>query len=357
MQEQFNKDWVSPDRFAEYLVATGNDVANAKLLYEWNAAVSAALFEVIHHVEVLLRNAIVNTLEREHKNLTHLVPGTPWIQNHAQVIEASDRLKKNKKPVTSGRVYSSLTFGFWKIMFGKGYDELWIAALQYVFKHSRADRSTIAGYLESIGQLRNRIAHHGSLLDFDTEIELKKLIRLASWIDPGASNWISGLERVTKLSGERPIVPERNVLLVPATDTWTLYEQMGAHAYICPPERSFRNFEYIGFYADQEIKPKIALVIHQYDAVDFNHKNAKRLRRTGDEFDAKLGSVIGVSMSKMNASGIHRVFLLSGPTDSATITLDTPIAHGKRGKGSAFAQRSRYFAKSQLTSAKDTDDL
>lgn len=357
MKVLFDKDWVSPDRFAEYLVAAGNDIERAKLLYEWNAAVSAALFEVIHHVEVLLRNAIVNTLEREHKNITHLVPGTPWIQNHTQVIEASDRLKKNKKPITSGRVYSSLTFGFWKTMFGKGYEELWIAALQYVFKHSRADRSTIAGYLESIGQLRNRIAHHGSLLDFDTEIELKKLIRLASWIDPGAANWISGLERVTKLSSERPIIPERNVLVVPAADTWTLYEQKRAHAYICPPERSFRNFEYIGFYADQEIKPKIALVTHQFDAVDFNQKNAKRLKKTGSEVDHKLGSVIGISMSQMSASGIYRVFLLTGPTDDETITLDSPITHGKRGKGSAFAQRSRYFAKSQLTSARDTGDL
>ena len=62
---EIDSKWLSPERFAEYLSTAGEDVELASRLYEWNAAASAALFEIIHHFEVLLRNSIVMQLEKD----------------------------------------------------------------------------------------------------------------------------------------------------------------------------------------------------------------------------------------------------------------------------------------------------
>lgn len=50
--------WFSAARFAPFLNAVDGDHSRALDLYDWHAEVMAASFEVIHHFEVILRNAI-----------------------------------------------------------------------------------------------------------------------------------------------------------------------------------------------------------------------------------------------------------------------------------------------------------
>jgi hypothetical protein len=50
--------WITEARFGPYLAEAGGDHERAVALYVWNARVSAAMFETLHHVEVALRNAI-----------------------------------------------------------------------------------------------------------------------------------------------------------------------------------------------------------------------------------------------------------------------------------------------------------
>lgn len=352
-------NWVSKERFAEYEDASGGDLDVASRLYEWNARSSAALFEVIHHFEVLLRNAIVRQLEKDGQSPT-MVPGTPWVQGAKYVGEVEKRLRANGKDVTPGRVYSGLTFGFWHKMFGNDYDELWRHSLQYVFRHSRANRPVIAAYLESLNQVRNRIAHHGSLIELDTRVEAQKIIRLAGWIEPAAAAWISSVERVTAIADERPVVPPRNVVLVPATDAWELYDRFGQNAYVFQAGRSIKVVDRLAFYADQEVKAAIPKILHWFDAVDWNNANATRLAKSSDEMDQKLAGVIRATKAKRPGvwdASVYQVFILSGVKDEETTTLPTTISHSRRGRGSAFAQGHRYHALSELLSAKDTADL
>src|ERR1022692_2068322 len=184
--------WLSPERFAQYERAAEGDLDLASQLYEWNAQAASALFEIIHHFEVLLRNAIVRQLAADGQSPA-TVPGTPWVQGAKQIQEIESRLKRRGKPITAGRVYSGMSFGFWQTMFGSDYEELWRHSLKNVFPHSRAARPVIAAYLESLNQLRNRIAHHGSLIEFDVAVEAQKIFRLAGWIDPDAAEWIKGI--------------------------------------------------------------------------------------------------------------------------------------------------------------------
>jgi hypothetical protein len=50
--------WITEARFEPYLAEASGDHERAIVLYVWNARVSAAMFETLHHVEVALRNAI-----------------------------------------------------------------------------------------------------------------------------------------------------------------------------------------------------------------------------------------------------------------------------------------------------------
>ncbi len=350
--------WVSPERFAEYQAAAGGDQDCASELYRWNAEVSAALFEVIHHFEVLLRNTIVAKLERNGQS-PRLPPGTPWIQGEKAITEVASRLSKAGKEATAPRIYGGLTFGFWKTMFGNSpiYEELWRHSLNYVFGNARVDRATVAASLESVNQLRNRIAHHGSLIDHDTAVEVEKIIRLTGWIDPQAASWIRSIERVSEITGRRPVTPARNVVIVPAADAWDLYSNRKQSAYVFPVGRSLRSVEYLAFYADQEIKPVVPKVIGTLAAVDWNQANAKRLQKSSDDDEKKLGGVIAASRSCGWISTAYQVLLLSEPKDSRTVHLPQPIAHSKRGRGSAFARGHRYLSLAELQSANDTRDL
>jgi len=83
-------------RFAGFLNAASGDTDLAAELYRWNADVSSALFEVIHHVEVPVRNAVVEQLQRVPQSPKD-IPGTPWVQQHQQIKDVKGRLEKAKK--------------------------------------------------------------------------------------------------------------------------------------------------------------------------------------------------------------------------------------------------------------------
>ena len=54
---------ISAERFAPYLAASAGDRNGALRLYERNLALSAAFWEVLSDVEILIRNAMHDELE------------------------------------------------------------------------------------------------------------------------------------------------------------------------------------------------------------------------------------------------------------------------------------------------------
>lgn len=345
-----------PERFAEYLAAADGDDELASRLYEWNVSASGALFELIAHFEVLLRNRMIHEIDRAGANLA-MPPGSPWILDAERVTEVVSRLKKRGQPTTAGRIYAGLTFGYWKTMFVTASDELWRHSLGEVFRHTRADRHVLSEYLESVNQLRNRIAHHGSLLEHDITAEAQKLFRLTSWLDPKAEAWLRKLDRTGRLAADRPVAAKRDTVVVPGPEAWNLYDAMKQPAYVFPAGRSVRVVENVAFYADGEIKTLVPRIIRWYDAVDWNRANAKRLSKTGDADDAALAQVIYASIDKGWNGSTYQVFLLSGRAETATFKLGGPIKHSRRGRGSAFVKSHRYVPFGVLRSARDTDDI
>ncbi|MET9028175.1 Abi family protein [Nocardia sp. NPDC004168] len=350
----FKPAWVSSERFADFLEAADEDMDGARALYEWNASISSALFEVIHHVEVLIRNAIIESLNAVPLSDVE-VPGTPWVQQAALIEEVKGRLKKSRKELSVHRIVAGVTFGFWATMFDTEFESLWRSSLRMAFKNSPGDRKSVGGVMQNVNVLRNLIAHHGSLLKLDPEIEFEKLAQLAGWVDPEAEIWIRGLERVSAIAKRRPLPPKRNVVIVAADKAWPLYEKV--NAYICPHERTFQSIEYLGFYADYEVKPVFAKVVRRLPIVTFSKAESKILAQSLHADDKELATIIGTSLKSGWSPGTYQVFVLSSQRDGASKVLTQPIVHQKRGRGSAFVQNKRYFSLGSLLSATNTDHL
>lgn len=194
MNERQARGWLSEARYARFREACGGDHASAVALYEWHAVLGMAAFGLIHHFEVLLRNAIDRTLGEGQ-------PETPikdtWVVDFdilqpdgiRQVLTAIDRLEKGRV-VTRGRIVAGLSFAFWADLFGRRYEDLWRRTLCTAFPHGVLSRKAVGTRLRRVQKFRNRIAHHDSLLDQDVPALIDDMLDIAGWIDPLARTWL-----------------------------------------------------------------------------------------------------------------------------------------------------------------------
>src|SRR5512135_2887187 len=112
--------YLSHERLTPYRAAAAGDLEGALRLYEWNAQVGAAFLEVLGHLEIVLRNVMDRELRAWHQS--HHLPGQ-WYEDprnvldryrHEDVYAAVERLRREGKPETPGRVIAELPFGFWR---------------------------------------------------------------------------------------------------------------------------------------------------------------------------------------------------------------------------------------------------
>jgi len=200
--------WITPARLDPYLNAAGAaDVGVAARLYVWNARVASVCMETIHHVEVLVRNAIHRRLAASQPQdglRSWLVDPDVLQAGELRAVEAAvTRIRRVGKLPTTHRVISGLPLSFWVRLTGTAYEELWKASLHHAFPHSSGLRRDVAGPLNRISQLRNDIAHHHPLLDMPV-VDRHRDMALAAAIDPAAAEWIGAISRVDRALAEMP---------------------------------------------------------------------------------------------------------------------------------------------------------
>jgi hypothetical protein len=195
-----------------YVDAAGGDHGAALRLYEWNSAVSGALYETLGHVEVVLRNALHQALS-EH----HAASGRPgsWFDDPARLLTqrmrddvglARERLAARRVPVTPGRVVAELTFGFWRFLLAKQYEHtLWIPALSHAFPLLRPSRRTaISRRVDRLNALRNRIAHHEPIHRRRLDLDHRDVLFVARAVCDDTARWIERTSRVDLTLALRP---------------------------------------------------------------------------------------------------------------------------------------------------------
>lgn len=201
---------LSSERLTPYLTATDGDLSAALRLYEWNLAVSAAFYEALGVVEVVLRNALNARLTALHDDLAG-----EWYDDPTQVLSefarrdveaARRRVRKLRRPETPGRVVAELNFGFWKFLLAKRYEAtLWTGHLRRAFPNLQPqNRVTVYRALDELHALRNRIAHHEPIHARDLKADALTIYRLLDWIDHDVRVWAVSLSRLRPIIAARP---------------------------------------------------------------------------------------------------------------------------------------------------------
>jgi len=234
---------ISADRLDTYLQLTGGDGGRASALYIWNRDLSLAILADIAIVEVALRNAL-------HTQLS-ITWGARWYADPNLVLDrrSADELKRawshmpdscKQRPsldVTEpGKLVAHCMMGFWVNLLDGGsyigdpprrvradYEHLWRTSLNKAFPGGRAEanrskenftRSWVHTIALRVRDLRNRIAHHESLVNgfplpgqgrrLTAEQGYEEVLRLARMLDRELEGWLKANTSVPDLLTHRP---------------------------------------------------------------------------------------------------------------------------------------------------------
>ncbi|WP_129978002.1 hypothetical protein [Rhodococcus sp. Q1] len=208
---------LTPERLAPYRAAGGGDLDRALDLYEWNGRISAAMFEDLGYLEVVLRNACHNQLQNWSDRQGG---GTPWYLHSVfgpasqdDIVKARKRATRGGRPELPGRIVAELMFGFWRFLHARSYEAtLWTPCLRLAYPHLQPRRRhTVYTRLDHLNTLRNRIAHHEPI--HATQIAgtgqnigglHTELLELLGWIDPVIEEWVRTRSNVPALLRARP---------------------------------------------------------------------------------------------------------------------------------------------------------
>ncbi len=182
---------ISKDRLEKYLVESSGDNTKALALYELNTKLSEAFYTPIQGFEILLRNNI-------HKSLSENY-GSDWLKSGKLPLEFFQRdtisktLDKSKVVLTIPKLIAELNLGFWTSLFSRKYEELWRHNLRHIFKHTPTPlrRKEILKQLNTVRELRNRIAHHEPIFYRELHKEHQAIINLIGLICPHTQKWIT----------------------------------------------------------------------------------------------------------------------------------------------------------------------
>lgn len=132
-------------------------------------------------------------------------------------------------------------------------------------------------------------------------------------------------------------------------------EYLKCHAYVCQPNRTFREMSHLGFYTDKEIKAEIPRIVVKYQDVLFSEREAAQWESSERPFGDRVASVFrqSLSLGGRNEGESFDVYLLTAPDDPETLRLPQPIRHHAP---NAWTQHQRYVRLEALQKLPATTD-
>jgi hypothetical protein len=218
---------LSTPRLTPYLTLTNGNLKEALQLYRWNIELSGALYEAVHVVEVIIRNAVDEQLRiwngNQRDRATGRSHGSDWLLDPARVLQrlvgrdirkalgrATRELSaKPGRKVTHDDVLAQLSFGTWRFLLpdrDPGRQHLWNHAISRAFPHHHGHVQTLIDDIHAIYALRNRLAHLEPVLATNTALvaHVRRIREVLDTVDPRAATWFVSRQRVNAVLANRP---------------------------------------------------------------------------------------------------------------------------------------------------------
>jgi hypothetical protein len=176
MKEQKINFYISEQRLTTYRKHAKQDFNKALLLYQYNMQLSESFYSVLSLVEVVLRNAINESLKVYFKDTYWFSTSLP-IEFEQAVLEAISKLNRRNASISPDRIIAELHFGFWSKLFNRNHSILLWKPLRLIFKNlpkNQKKREYIASVLNTIRLLRNRIYHYEPIFNDVAALEKQR---------------------------------------------------------------------------------------------------------------------------------------------------------------------------------------
>jgi len=184
---------LSLERFARYLDWATGDRSRAIELYTLNTQLSESLYTPVQMLEIALRNRIHAVMSAALHEQWYDEPNCQLDSRQTeQLAIAKQELTALGRVATPGRIVAALTFGYWTAFFNTDYEDLWRKQLHRIAQLSGGKalrRKDFSTPLTPIRLLRNRIAHHEPILEWNLPKHYENMVRLTEWLSPAAAAW------------------------------------------------------------------------------------------------------------------------------------------------------------------------
>lgn len=203
---------ISSERLEPYLRHHSGNFEKAIAHYKANIEVSESFYPLLSVLEIALRNNFDYQLKRRYND-------DSWFENPDfikivsrfqidRVSEARSNILREKKAITTGKVISELSFGFWTSLLDSKFEKTLWKNLRLAFPNCPKiirKRKTMSSKFNGVRKLRNRIFHHESvtwsipaLTNYKNEI-----IEGIDWLEKGLLNWGKEIFRFDEVINKR----------------------------------------------------------------------------------------------------------------------------------------------------------
>lgn len=174
--------YISHQRLNNYLVVCNGNKQKALKLYQTNLRVSQSFYALLSLLEVILRNAINENLQKHFSDKDWILNQTSKFMSDSSLVYKKKKVKmqftntylkdcvnsskneiiKNHKDLTADQIVANISFGFWVALFDKHHAPLIEYTNMQIFKSlpTEYDHNKIHKTLSDIRDFRNRIYHN-----------------------------------------------------------------------------------------------------------------------------------------------------------------------------------------------------
>jgi hypothetical protein len=203
---------ISTDRLEPYLRHHSGNFEKAILHYKANIEISESFYSLLSILEIGLRNNIDNQLRRRFNDISWFdSPDFIKIVSRFQidrVSEARNSILREKKSISSGRIISELSFGFWTSLLDSKFERTLWKNIRLAFPNcpkNLRQRKTMSSKFNGVRKFRNRIFHHESVTWNIEALRTYKneIVEGIDWLDKGLYAWSEDIYRFDEVIEKR----------------------------------------------------------------------------------------------------------------------------------------------------------